>query len=224
MVVIPGKAYCIDATEVTKAQYLEFMTESGIVPSGQGSECAWNTSLKQPPAYDYLWNGTKDDQPARPVDWCDAVAYCKWAGKRLCGKIGGGTLAAAENKSVSSQYFFACSKGGLNDYPYGPTYQPKTCNDDNQGATPAENQWKIAAVGANPGCQGGYPGVFDLSGNSMEWVDSCEAEAASPNETKCHAQGGTWIFPGNSVFCGFTQTAARNTISPYQAIRCCKDL
>jgi hypothetical protein len=30
--------------------------------------------------------------PITNVDWCDAYAYCAGIGKRLCGKIGGGTL------------------------------------------------------------------------------------------------------------------------------------
>ena len=55
------------------------------------------------------------------VRWCHAYAYCKWAGKRLCGKHGGGTYPWADSEaSYNSQWSYAC-RGGIpgTQYPYG---------------------------------------------------------------------------------------------------------
>src|SRR5262249_39830790 len=77
-----GGRFCIDATEVTNAQYAAFL--------------ATNPQTSLQPARCTSWNGTyagayvgpltgRDDYPVVGVTWCDAFAYCKWAGKRLCG-------------------------------------------------------------------------------------------------------------------------------------------
>jgi hypothetical protein len=55
------------------------------------------------------------------VDWCDAHAYCKPVGKRLCGKIGGGPNLYADYASASSsEWYRACSSGGSFTYPIPP--------------------------------------------------------------------------------------------------------
>lgn len=86
--------YCVDSTEVTGRQYLEFLAAKAGDTSGQPVDCSWNTTFE--PAADIDPN----EYPVAFVDWCDALAYCTWAGKRLCGKIGGGPLPKASIPAV----------------------------------------------------------------------------------------------------------------------------
>ena len=93
-------------TEVTIGQYRTFFADKGTDPSGQSTECAWNAS--------YLANASgADDLPQTGIDWCDAVAFCKWAGKALC---------------TPSAWLGACSRAGQFTYPYGSLEQPAACN------------------------------------------------------------------------------------------------
>ena len=60
-------AFYIDKYEVTNSQYKQFMRATGHRAS-------------------LYWNSGEYNQPNQPVvgvDWHDAVAYAKWAGKRL---------------------------------------------------------------------------------------------------------------------------------------------
>ena len=93
-------SYCIDSTEVTNDQYLAYLKERKGDTSGQPPQCGWNT-------------GTYALQPLDPwpvpvgqeqfavvgVDWCDAFAFCAYYGKRLCGRIGGGSITIDEYQS-----------------------------------------------------------------------------------------------------------------------------
>jgi len=175
-----GGTYGIDPTEVTRLQYAKFVLDKGDDSAGQISECQWNTiyvpSIDWPPA----------DRPFHPVvgvDWCDARAYCAWAGKRLCGRIGGDPFA--DNKepyTTTAQFFNACSGGGTSVYPYGDSYQLQTCNG------PEHDLGGTVPVASMLGCSSsveGYAGVFDLSGNVWEWEDYCEGES-------CYAHGGSF--------------------------------
>jgi len=87
---VDGRSYCIDATEVTQAQYSQFLFVKKGDTSGQEARCTWNMS------YGVTCGGfdpvARGGYPVVCIDWCDAVAFCSWAGKRLCGKIGGGSL------------------------------------------------------------------------------------------------------------------------------------
>jgi formylglycine-generating enzyme required for sulfatase activity len=77
-----------------------------------------------------------------------------------------------------------------------------------------------------PGCEGGYPGIFDMSGNVMEWQDSC-ASGSDPATDPCEVQGGSWNFPGgtqSAVFCAFHEKHPRGQSVPQIGFRCCKDL
>ena len=117
----------------------------------------------------------KCDFPVVGVDWCDADAFCEFAGKRLCGAIGGGSLTLGNADGGTSQWYVACSMGGTRIYPYGNTYAAGECAD---GA-------EVIAVASTPTCQS-YPGVFDLSGNTPSRSermrighDACQSAAAS---------------------------------------------
>ena len=115
-------SFCIDSTEVTNAQYAQFLSAS-VTPqsvTGNPSQCAFNASYV--PSSDWPATG-KDDVPVVYVDWCDALAFCSWAGKRLCGRIGGGANDYNEHDvAFVSQWYHACSANGTLVYPYGNTY------------------------------------------------------------------------------------------------------
>jgi formylglycine-generating enzyme required for sulfatase activity len=126
-----SRFYCIDQTEVTNAQYGAFLPTA---PATQIPECSWNTSFApqtaattcvSPLPYDPV---NRASYPVSCVDWCDAYAYCVAAGKRLCGAIGGGAVAAASTTDANqSQWYRACSAAGARRYPYGNQYQPMHC-------------------------------------------------------------------------------------------------
>jgi formylglycine-generating enzyme required for sulfatase activity len=163
-----GVTFCIDSTEVTNGQYAAFFAAKGGDTSGQAPPCTDNASYAPSISGD----------PSRPVagiDWCDAVAFCTWAGKRLCGKIGGGPGSITASNGTQSMWYFACSGGGAKAFPYGATYNPAVCSTNGMAQ----------ATGSQPFCVGGFPGIFDMSGNVEEWVDEC-ADGGSP----CLARGG----------------------------------
>ena len=133
--------YCIDSYEVTYTQYTAF-TQAGVKVSTQAVECAWNTSFL--PASANLGTST---HPVTNVNWCDAVAYCTWADKHLCGGIlntatnepGGSpiTLGAISNQDAGTltgndsnvdEWYNACSGQGNYAYSYSSTFDPLRCN------------------------------------------------------------------------------------------------
>lgn len=158
----------IDATEVTAYQYSQFLADMETDTSGQGSLCEGNASF-----YLYTNDSCEDfsydpenapNVPIACVDWCDAHAYCRWVGKRLCGAIDGGpTPEASVDDAAVSQWYAACSNSGTTTYPYGDTYTVNACNGESSSVLP---------VASLPTCRAGTDGAFDLSGNVAEFVDS----------------------------------------------------
>src|SRR5258708_37508752 len=81
-------SFCIDSTEVTADQYMQFLTAKGGDVSGQPLACAsWNRSFVP-----VGWPSGAGAQAVSGVNWCMAFMYCAWAGKRLCGSPSGGPL------------------------------------------------------------------------------------------------------------------------------------
>ncbi len=204
--------YGIDATEVTRAQYARFVLEKEGDSSGQPPECSWNNTFV--PGGDW----PPQDRPNHPVafvDWCDAYAYCKWAGKRLCGAVGGGETPWGSHKSAAaSQWYNACSSGGTHAYPYGDEYSP-TCN------TPMENPGGTVEVGSLTDCQSPmstFSGVFDMSGNVEEWEYCCGEDG------QCLVRGAGFQQGAGDVTClNYNYPLARTYSGPSTGFRCCSD-
>ena len=134
--------FYIDPYEVTNAQYREF-----ILANPQ-----WQKGLIDRGFHDgfYLvdWNGNnyppgKEDHPVVDVSWYAAMAYAKWAGKRLP------TEAEWEK----------AARGGLvgRKYPWGNDINPNRANYDTQDTKPvgsyAPNEYDL----------------YDMAGNVWEW-------------------------------------------------------
>jgi formylglycine-generating enzyme required for sulfatase activity len=170
MVQLP-EGYSIDTTEVTIAQYQAWL-RTGPSTNSQIPFCCWNTSFVPLPrgvvSPDCGSSEGCCNHPVVHVDWCDAYAYCQGVGKRLCGKIGGGPNGYDDYADPTlSQWYNACSSHGANTYVYGNTYDPEACNTEGEPRN----------VPSSATCQSplaGYQGVYDLTGNAMEWEDSCE--------------------------------------------------
>jgi formylglycine-generating enzyme required for sulfatase activity len=194
MVRLP-QGYCIDSTEVTGAQYAAWLATNPALPDSTDANCGWKTSYNDA-------DHSTGDYPAGDVDWCDAYAYCLGVGKRLCGKIGGGPNDPGDANDASlSQWYNACSSGGVNKYPYGNTYNSTACNGaDYWGNQPFVTETSLV-VGTLTSCQSSivsYTGVYDLSGNVGEWEDSCNSagEAAA-----CQLRGGSFYESDVYVTC-----------------------
>jgi formylglycine-generating enzyme len=224
---VPVDGFCIDRTEVTNAQYEQFLVAKDGDTSGQVAVCAANTSYV-PTSY---WPAPNEESemPVVYVDWCDAAAYCAWTGKRLCGRIGGGTNAAANfTDATKSQWYDVCSNGGGNTYPYGDTFSPETCNGfDNpsgcNGSGSSGGTCTFRAVGSLTDCQGGgnYAGVYDLSGNVLEWEDSCTNNPDGGDDI-CRMRGGSiYARVDYEMACDTDSSDSRLYTAPGLGFRCC---
>ncbi len=227
-----GKTYCIDATEVLQIHYKAFLdsNEGTNTRAGCGSNATFAPSNVDGGSgcdpTDFTPT-TKAKYPVRCVDWCDADAYCRWTGKRLCGAVGGGDVPVASFADASvSQWFNACSAKGAQRYPYSDTFSDIACNT-------LLGMSNTASAGFYSTCEGSVPGLFDMSGNVGEWEDSCTGTGAPFD--KCSVRGGDFNSTNTqapSAACDSAKDGASATASykerrdyAAQAIgfRCCFD-
>lgn len=228
-VAAPAGTYRIDATEVTVSTYAAWLA-TNPAPSPTDSVCGWNPSyvplVGAPEALDsYCLDRTWEQrvayephQPVSCVDWCDAAAYCRWAGKRLCGRIAGGLLTVEAAPTPDGEWYAACSNGGERTYPYGNTFDQQACNGRDSG-----NLEVPVEVGVLLTCEGGQAGLFDMSGNVSEWIDSCFPDI-EPALEACVRAGGAFYQPEpESLTCGAVLYNARHTLARSIGFRCCSD-
>jgi hypothetical protein len=208
--------YSIDPTEVTNAQYAAFLDAKPTVV--QDAWCAWNTSFT--PAGTWPTASERCNEPVANVDWCDAAAYCKWAGKRLCGHrisgavpyVGDGFVTAA-----TDAWYNACSSGGANVYPYPGVYVARFCFDASYGGKTG-----VEPVASLTTCQPTatpFAGLFDLVGNVAEWQDSCDNIKGGSDH--CRVRGGSFADDGTKARCNVATVEARNIATPDIGFRCC---
>ncbi|WP_437567996.1 formylglycine-generating enzyme family protein [Sorangium sp. So ce542] len=195
MVIAPvagGGSYCIDQYEVTKQEYDVFLQANPVL-AGQPAACAGN--VYRPSSG---WPYTDGRVPVNYVDWCDAYAYCTYTGKHLCGRIGGGENATAEfDVATRSEWYNACSGQGVNDYPYGDTYESNRCVGAESTTGISRKPGPPAPIPPTPTCNGGMTGLYNMSGNVAEWENSCNATTG-----RCLVRGGSQISDEDHLLCG----------------------
>lgn len=245
-----GGDYCVDPLEVSKSQYAAFWDANPSL-GAQPAQCAWNQtytpSIEWPPTL--TGTGWSGGDPVRGVDWCDALAYCTWASKRLCGQIGGGELPPASyNDASKSEWYNACSSNGVNAYPYGASYLASSVNDAGAVTTYRCNDIVASPDGNAIGdiapfvfsqfnssgslnmgmflCQGGAPGMYNMSGDVAEWENSCSADDtgdAGASDT-CLVRGGSYAANQSAadLRCDTLHPVPRSTQDPTIGFRCCR--
>lgn len=102
--------------------------------------------------------------PWLSLNTMQAATACGLAGKRLC---------------TEAEWQAACAGPTARLYPYGNTYGATTCNGLDRGLN------AIATTGMLGGCVGGYPGVYDMSGNAYERTATCSGAG-------CRIRGGSF--------------------------------
>jgi hypothetical protein len=213
--------FCVDSTPVTNAQYADFLSQATPATLSQPAVCQqWNTTFT--PTSGYPFHAGVENYPVVYVNYCDAWAYCHWAGKRLCGRVGFPTAAFGD--VLSGELYYACSGGATHPhaYSYGDTLDPSACDTDVCVDGSATSSGHIDPVGVNKRCQSiVYPGLYDLN-NALEVIlDMCETGDASDgsgdvcqlsNPDYCEEECAT---TGNYL--------GRSYSSGMAGIRCCSD-
>jgi formylglycine-generating enzyme required for sulfatase activity len=212
------KSYLIDGHEVSVAEFSAYKDEVSQLRSGDAGFpdlCNFKTALGPRTPATGCAVAVDPRFPINCVDWCDAFVYCRDKGKRLCGAIAGGTVAAGKQTDpFSSQWVRACAGGpSAAVYPYGATEDNSKCN---------VNGSALHEVDAYPQCEGSVPGLFAMSGNVAEIDDSCVGDAGLVDV--CFMHGGSAGASTNASRCDSVSSKQRNETDFLTGFRCCKDL
>jgi formylglycine-generating enzyme required for sulfatase activity len=235
--------FCIDSTEVTNAQYKAFTDTNPQQSSYPHPRCTFNTSTSTNLFLPTMTVGG-DNYPVSYVDWCDAYAFCKWAGKRLCGQIGGTSIPTTGFDDVTQdQWYQACTSNNPPTYvyPYGTSFNDQTCNGF---LYPSGGKINVGQAVNCHAPNAPYSALYDMSGNVDEWEDSCGTvngggTSGDGRNDNCRSRGGSFgdggdppasggdtpfflscgaDWGGNSTITGYQK---RQLKSQFLGFRCC---
>jgi formylglycine-generating enzyme required for sulfatase activity len=207
--------FCMDQTEVTNAHYQIFLASA---PSPTfGPECTFDTT-QVPDRFPQSAN-----LPVRSLDWCDAFAYCQWAGKRMCGKIGGTPGSDDDfNNAMLSEWHYACTNDGAGTlYAYGYVSDPNTCHGYEHWQLSGQYLIEVGSLAACHGIQPPFDQIYDLSGNVHELTAECDAYVGALDV--CRVRGGGSPHQASENACAHTGAQLRNEKESDIGFRCCAD-
>lgn len=215
-------AFDMDATEVTNAQFAEFVSATGYVTDaekiqagfGQAGGVIFTLPTPRNPSWWQFVAGAnwrhpdgpdssvrgRDHEPVVQISYHDALAYAAWRGRRL---------------PSEAEWEYAARAGSQSLYVWGDERTPDGRDMANgwQGAFPIQNTGRDGFLNRAPvGCfpANGF-GLHDMIGNVWEWTDTAflaTAEKSSATGEKIITiKGGSYLCAPN--FCARTRAAAR---------------
>ena len=214
-----GFFYCIDAAEVTNADYLAFTERYTVATVIATTACTANdTLIPDSNCSEALTDVPSRNLPVVCVDYCDAEAYCTMHGKRLCGRVGGTRNDPGDNADpAADEWYAACAGPGETVYPYGNSASASKCNSS--GYAPADMGPRDLATLSE--CEGGISGLYNMSGNVAEWEWSCSSNAATAT---CSTRGGSFVDGPYEVRCSGSISLDRFDAQDTVGFRCCANL
>lgn len=180
--------YYIDETEVTNGQY-QLCVEAGVCTPPSRSNPTTHPAYYGDPAY--------DDYPVVFINWFQADSFCEWRGARLPSEAEW-EMAAAFNPTEAIKL----------TYPWGDAFDGTKLNYCDQSCPSANADTEFNDGHRDTAPVGSYPdgrsplGVYDMSGNVMEWVndwyDSRFYESSTDTNPMGPAEGDIKSFRGGS--------------------------
>ena len=202
-------AYYLDETEVTNKDYAQCVAANVCKPP---------VSVNATTHQSYYGDPDFDDYPVIFVDWYNADTFCQWRDGRL--------PSEAEWEKAAG---FDALEGIRYNYPWGDEFDgtrlnfcDKNCPMDFRDAAVDDGHQDTAPTGSYE--DGRSPnGIYDMSGNVMEWVsdwydsrfyrDSTDTNPLGPLDGQFKTiRGGSWLSPAED-----TSVTARDSFDPLVA-------
>jgi len=198
--------FYIDRYEVTNIFFQAFIEETSYVTDAEKTGYSWlfrdgtwqkvkGTSWRHPYGPASSLNGLAE-MPVIHISHNDAMAYCKWSGKRL---------------PTVKQWELAAGGSKQTKFPYGNRF------DDLKGNYNSGDEGWISKKGVfnseNNDC-------YDLSGNVSEWTAD---SVIIKKQTFFYIKGGNWLSKPNQTEVGYLNYNSAGSHFPYLGFRCVSD-
>ena len=216
-------AFYLDRTPVTNAQYRLFIEAGGYKNPEFWNELGWEWREKEDWSQPRFMNEARwaaPDLPVVGVSWYEALAYARWAGKRLPTEAEW-EKAGAWNPAAGLAY----------RYPWGDKWNSELCNTKEKKGIFAVFRDKGTTPVGQFSPDGDSPcGAADMSGNVWEWCSTRWTDYPyHPDDGREELdgrdvrvlRGGSWATDADRVLCAARVTSAPSDGDKFRGFRCC---